>query len=70
MLTGIGGAAGVLCGSGLAYMIGKLADFPARVHPLAVVVGVLFSAGIGIVFGLVPASRAARLDPIEALRYE
>jgi putative ABC transport system permease protein len=70
VLTGIGGAVGVVLGSALAFGIGKAADFPARVHPLVVAAGVVFSAGIGVVFGLMPASRAARLDPIEALRHE
>jgi putative ABC transport system permease protein len=70
VLTGIGGVIGVVLGSALAYAIGRFAEFPASVHPLAAIIGVVFSAGIGVVFGLVPASRAARLDPIEALRYE
>ncbi len=70
VLTGIGGALGVLLGSALAFTIGRVADFPAHVHPLAVAGAVLFSTGIGVVFGLMPASRAARLDPIEALRHE
>jgi putative ABC transport system permease protein len=69
-LTGIGGIIGVVLGSLLAYGIGRAADFPAQVHPLVVLGGVIFSAGIGIFFGIMPASRAARLDPIEALRYE
>jgi putative ABC transport system permease protein len=70
LLTGIGGIIGVVLGSLLAYGIGRAADFPAQVHPLVVLGGVIFSAGIGIFFGIMPASRAARLDPIEALRYE
>jgi putative ABC transport system permease protein len=70
MLTGIGGVLGVALGSGLAHALGKVANFPAIVHPLAAAIGVLFSAGIGVFFGLYPASRAAKLDPIEALRYE
>ncbi|HET9887366.1 MAG TPA: ABC transporter permease [bacterium] len=70
LLTGIGGVIGVALGSLLAYGIGRAADFPAQVHPLVALGGMVFSAGIGIFFGIMPASRAARLDPIEALRYE
>ncbi|MGQ0720395.1 MAG: ABC transporter permease [Candidatus Eiseniibacteriota bacterium] len=69
-LTGIGGAVGVAAGFGLADMIGRLLDFPAAVHPLAALLGVVFSTGIGVFFGLYPAHRASRLDPIDALRYE
>ncbi len=70
VLTGVGGLIGVALGSALAFTIGRVADFPATVHPLAALAGVLLSAGIGVFFGIFPASRAARLDPIEALRYE
>ena len=69
-LTGIGGATGVLVGLGL----GRLANAAMRIQsspPLDLtVVAVVFSVGIGIAFGLLPAQRAAKLDPIEALRYE
>ena len=70
LLTGIGGVIGVVLGTLLAFGIGRVAHFPTQVHPLVVLGAVLFSASIGIFFGIVPASRAARLDPIEALRYE
>jgi putative ABC transport system permease protein len=69
-LTGVGGVLGVLFGAALATIIGRATSFPAVIHPLAALVGVVFSCGIGIFFGLYPASRAAKLDPIEALRYE
>ena len=69
-LTGIGGILGVAAGFGLAHALAKLANFPANVHPLAAAAGVAFSVGIGLFFGIYPASRAARLDPIEALRHE
>ncbi|MBZ0268167.1 ABC transporter permease [bacterium] len=69
-LTGIGGAVGVLAGALFAYLISWGTGMPAVVHPLAAVVGVVFSAGIGIFFGLFPAARAARLDPIAALGRE
>ena len=69
-LTGVGGLAGILTGLG----IGKLANSAMRISsspPLDLtLVAVGVSVGIGIVFGLLPARRAAHLDPIEALRYE
>jgi len=69
-LTGIGGVLGVVAGSALAWGITSFANFPANVNPGIVLAGVLFSVGVGVFFGLYPASKASRLDPIEALRYE
>lgn len=69
-LTGLGGLAGIAVGLG----IGRLANFAMHIEatpPLDLtLLAVLVSVGIGIAFGLLPARRAARLDPIEALRYE
>ncbi len=70
ILTGIGGLIGVVLGYGLAWLGTRLLEFPFRLDPVVVVVAVMFSASIGIFFGLYPANRAARMDPIEALRHE
>jgi putative ABC transport system permease protein len=67
-LTGLGGLVGLLIGWALTFLI-KLV-FPSNVPLWAPVVGFVASVGIGIVFGLFPAWKAARLDPIESLRYE
>jgi len=69
-LTCCGGLVGVVLGYGLAWLGTRLLEFPFHLNPLVVVVAVLFSASIGIFFGLYPANRAARMDPIEALRHE
>ncbi|MFN8179598.1 MAG: ABC transporter permease [bacterium] len=70
LLTGIGGVIGVAAGFILAALVSKFSHLPALVSPLSAIAGVLFSVLIGVFFGLYPASRAARLDPIEALRRE
>jgi putative ABC transport system permease protein len=69
-LTGIGGILGVIAGSALAWLVTSFANFPANVSPAIVLAGVAFSVGVGMFFGLYPASKASRLDPIEALRHE
>jgi putative ABC transport system permease protein len=70
MLAVIGGVAGVaagaLCVAGLSGILG----WPMALRPVAVVVSIAVSAGTGIAFGFFPAQRAARLDPMEALRHE
>jgi putative ABC transport system permease protein len=70
MVTAIGGAIGVLTGFGLAYLIAALIGFPLLISVASAVLGVGVSSLVGIVSGLWPAWRAARLDPIEALRAE
>jgi putative ABC transport system permease protein len=69
-LATIGGAIGVGLGVGAATAIAQAAGWPALVSPAAIAVAVLFSGLVGVFFGLYPARRAARLDPIEALRRE
>ena len=70
VVTAIGGAIGVLTGFGLAYLIAALIGFPLLMSVASAVLGVGVSSVVGIVSGLWPAWRAARLDPIEALRAE
>jgi putative ABC transport system permease protein len=69
-LATIGGALGVALGTGAAALIAQAAGWPSLVSTQAVIVAVAFSALVGIFFGFYPAHRAARLDPIEALRRE
>jgi putative ABC transport system permease protein len=71
-LSVLGGLLGLAIGYGLGVAIAAMIpDFPPAVVPWwAVALSVLFSGTVGVVFGVVPASQAARLDPIEALRYE
>jgi putative ABC transport system permease protein len=66
----IGGAIGILLGVSGSMIVAKIAKWPPLVSPITVFVAFIFSAFIGIFFGLYPANKAAKLDPIEALRYE
>jgi putative ABC transport system permease protein len=70
LVTGIGGAAGLALGVGLAKGITLLLDRPAIITPSMALIGVVSSVSVGLFFGLYPAVRAARLNPVEALRYE
>lgn len=67
-LTGFGGIVGLLIGWGLSLLIQMV--FPSYVPIWAPIAGFVASVGIGLIFGLFPAWKAARLDPIESLRYE
>ncbi len=70
VLSLLGGSVGVLGGVGGSLAVSSMLNWPTQVPPEAIGIAVLFSAGVGIFFGYYPARKAARLDPIEALRYE
>jgi putative ABC transport system permease protein len=69
-LTGLGGVLGVAGGMGLGALASKISGFPTAYSLAAVIIAVVFSCGIGVVFGMLPAIQASKLDPIEALRHE
>ena len=70
VLTSLGGILGVACGIGLAYMLSSVMGTPVAISVGACAVAVAFSMAIGVVFGLMPAVKASKLNPIEALRRE
>jgi putative ABC transport system permease protein len=69
-LTLIGGMIGMILGGGIAFVISRVTPLPATVPVWAIVAAVGAAAFTGILFGIYPAARAARLDPVDALRYE
>ena len=70
VLTGIGGIIGLVLGEVLSVLINTYSPLPAYIPLWAILMSLFVSGGVGIVFGLYPAWKAARLDPIEALRFE
>ena len=69
-LTSLGGILGVLLGSGIGLAVHLITGFPISLPWWSFAIGLGFSAAVGIFFGMWPAVKASRLDPIEALRYE
>jgi len=70
ILTGLGGIIGLACSAILAFIVSRLLDLPFAMSVGYTVLAVAFSVGVGILFGIYPAARAARLSPIDALRRE
>jgi putative ABC transport system permease protein len=69
-LTSVGGVIGILFGSSIGLVVHWVSGFPVSLPWWSFALGIGFSASVGIFFGLFPAVKASRLDPIEALRYE
>lgn len=70
LMSFIGGVAGILLGTGVSVLITFFAGWAVRVSSSSIILATTFSLAVGIVFGLWPAQKASKLDPIEALRYE
>ncbi len=70
LLTVAGGVLGILLGAGISWLIHAASQMPTFVSPWSVVTAIVFSAIVGVFFGLYPALRASRLDPVDSLRYE
>jgi len=70
VLSLLGGLVGVLLGLGIAVLVTAVMNVPFLIDPTIILVAFGFSGLVGIVFGYFPARRAARLNPIEALRHE
>lgn len=70
VLTSSGGALGIMLGIVISWLLGNLAGWATEISLLSVLTATAFSGFIGVFFGLLPARKAALLNPIQALRYE
>jgi putative ABC transport system permease protein len=70
VMSALGGVIGIVIGLSGSATAAHFLKLPFVFQPVIVLIAVLFSAGVGVAFGYFPARRAARLDPIEALRHE
>lgn len=69
-ISGIGGVIGIVLGFLLAKIISAATSFPSSVEPFSILLAIVMSTSIGLFFGIYPANKAAKLDPVEALRSE
>jgi putative ABC transport system permease protein len=69
-LTATGGIIGILIGFGIAFLVKAATPLPASVTGWSVILGFVVSFSVGLFFGIFPAQKAAKLDPIVSLRYE
>ena len=69
VLTGFGGIVGILTGLGAALGVSSLTGLPASLSPLYIILAVVFSVAIGVFFGIYPAHRASKLQPVSAIGY-
>jgi putative ABC transport system permease protein len=69
-LTGTGGVLGIIVGFAIAFLVKAATPLPASVTPWSVILGFVVAVSVGLFFGIFPAQKAARLDPIVSLRYE
>jgi putative ABC transport system permease protein len=70
VLSFIGGVFGIALGVSIALGVTRFVDFNAVVQPGAIILAVGFSVAVGLFFGIYPARRASKLNPIDALRFE
>ena len=68
-LTGTGGVIGVILSLGISFLMRK-AHVPSSIPISVIILGVAVASSVGLFFGIYPAMKAARLDPVDALRYE
>jgi putative ABC transport system permease protein len=70
VLSATGGLIGVICAAGITWLVKTTLSFPMSTPLYSVIISLILSTCVGLFFGIYPAMRAARLDPIEALRQE